>query len=169
MSKRTGVTKSRYVGLGQPWPEEEVAVVAEAVFKRVEGGEDVGERLLVGFLRRGEAGPVDAVIEPRVDLGVQRIDLGAKVRRVEVEARVGEVAEAGVQHPQDVRGFVVDDRAALLVPERRHRRAPRDGGIGAGVDLVQVGRAVHHVAIRAGVIGVIAEAPALIGQRRLHH
>ncbi len=60
--------------------------------------------------------------------------------------------------------LVVDDGAALLVPQNRHGRAAGETRVGADIDLMQVGRAVDRVPVRAGII---AETPALIRHRRL--
>ena len=52
------------------WP-----VIADASFQLVEHGENVGERFFVSYLRGGEAGAVNTVVQLRVDLRVEGVDV----------------------------------------------------------------------------------------------
>jgi hypothetical protein len=47
---------------------------------------------------------------------VDPIDLRAQLGRIIIRAHVGERVERGIEHPDDFRGFVVDDGALFLVP-----------------------------------------------------
>ena len=57
---------------------DEIAPRREPFVEIVEGGEERGYRFLIGFLRGGEAGFVDAVIDGVVDARVDRVDLRAQ-------------------------------------------------------------------------------------------
>src|SRR5690606_40123074 len=57
-----------------------------------------------------------------------------------------------------------DDGLLLLVPQDGNGGAAGEGRLGAGIELVEIGRAVEVVAVRARKI---AEAPALVGERGL--
>ena len=112
------------VGLGQPLAEQERSAAPEMRLERVQHRENVAAGFRVGLLIRGEAGAVDAVVQRRVDLLVQGVDLGAQVVRVEVGAARDEPGEGGVEHAQDVGRLVVDDRLSMLVPQNGHARPP---------------------------------------------
>src|SRR6185437_5573070 len=101
-----------------------------------------------GFLPRGEAGLVDAVVEGVVDAPVDRVDFAGEVGGIEIAALTGNGVEGAVQHADDVGGFVVDDGPALLVPQDRHGRAAAEAAIGALVDLVDVARPGERIGCR---------------------
>src|SRR5690606_18104413 len=105
------------VSFGHAIAEQEPAPVAEMRLELVQHRENLVERLLIRYLGCGEAGTVDAVVEPWIDAGVERIYLLAKAGGIKVECRIGEIAKAGIHHSQDFRRLIVDDGAALLVPE----------------------------------------------------
>ena len=64
------------VGLGDAVADQ-IALAGQPLFELVERGEKLPERLLIGFLRRREAGAIDAVVDRRVD---QRVDRGRSRR-----------------------------------------------------------------------------------------
>ena len=107
------------VGLGHARAGD-VALPREPPLDIVERREHVAERLLVGGLRGGEAGAIDAVVDVRIDQLVDGVDLAPQLRRIMVGALVGERVERRVQHPDDLGGFVADDRLPCLVPKHRH-------------------------------------------------
>jgi hypothetical protein len=95
-------------------------------FRFVEGGEQLTHGLLIRFLGGGEAGFVDAVVDVVVGPFVCGFDLALEVRREEDDVSVllrEEGVEFGVEHADDFRGFVGDDRVGLFVPEGGHCEA----------------------------------------------
>ena len=115
---------------------------------------------VIGFLRGGETGLVDAVVDAVIDTGVHRLDLIAQGFGPVIVAVPGQPVEGGIEHADDLRAFVRHDGAARLVPKDRHRHPARRVGLGAGVYVPQEGRAEKRVARRAGKIG--AEGPAVV-------
>src|SRR5262249_57134102 len=88
----------------------------------------------------------------------------AQGRRIIARPHIGEAAEGAVEHADDLGRFVVDDGAALLVPQRRHADAAGVARIGAQVDLGELARAVDAVGNGAGAR---PEPPALPTLERL--
>ena len=72
-----------HVGLGDRVAHQ-VALPGQPLGERVQPGEERPERLVVRLLGGGEPAPVDAVVDVGVDLGHQRVHLGAQLDRVEV-------------------------------------------------------------------------------------
>ncbi|MNP63557.1 hypothetical protein D3C76_1589670 [compost metagenome] len=66
-------------------------------------GKHVIEGFFICLLRRGKPGAVHAVVYGRVNPFVQRIDLAAQRRRVEVQVIAGQVIEGAVEHADDFR------------------------------------------------------------------
>src|SRR5690606_11258569 len=117
----------------------------------------------IGRLGGGEACLVDAVVDPVVDEVVDGIDLRAKLFRAEVEALRPNAVESAVQHADDLGGLVGDDGLPPLVPEHRHRHPAAVVGHGAGIELVEVVRAIERITReRARGIAVGAELPAVL-------
>ena len=120
-SKRTSVGKRRQ-SASVIVSAHEVAARREARVELVERVEEPAERALVGALRAREAGAVDAVVDVLVDELVELVDLGAQLLGQVVELRLlGEGVELAVEHADDLARLVVDDAAALAIPEHRHR------------------------------------------------
>jgi hypothetical protein len=64
-----------------------------------------------------EPSGVGAIAHGGVDAGIQLVDLGAVLRRIEIVQRPrGECIEGAPEHPYDLRRLVVDDRPFALVP-----------------------------------------------------
>lgn len=94
----------------------------------VEGFEELRDGALVGFLRGGEAGLVDAVVDVVVRPCVRLFYLFLQVFGEEHDVAVllrEEVVEFGVEHADDFRAFVGDDRLVLFVVKRGHGEAAR--------------------------------------------
>src|SRR5690606_24096910 len=68
--------KQTPVGLGEKFTGE-IALFGETLLEPVQLREQLVERRLIGFAGRGEAGTVHAIVDPRVDTLVERVDLGA--------------------------------------------------------------------------------------------
>src|SRR4029078_1562084 len=105
---------------------------------------------------------IDAVVDVPEHKLVCHIDLATQRCRVIVGAFVCEYIECRVQHSDDLGRLVVDDRAALLVPEDRHRRAAGITRIDQRIDLVQV-----LLALEAVTGGNGTELPAFLPHHRL--
>src|SRR5690606_32034297 len=145
------------VGLGTIFTRE-IAVESEMLFHRIERGEDLAGGFLVSLLRAREAGAIDAVVEAGVDQVVPAVDLPTELFGVEVEPVAGDTVERRVQDPDDLRTLVVDDPAALLVPQDRHADLAGVARIVLGVDPVQ------RVAAFDRPVWPSVEGPALLGQ-----
>ena len=152
------------VGFGEGGAGQEGAAVGKAGFQLAQHGEDALIGFLIGDLRGGEAGAVDAVVERGVDALVESVDFGAKGLRVEIDTLIRQRAKTAVQHAHDIGRLVVDDGLFFLVPQHGHRRAAGEGRCCLRVEFVHIGRAVQLVAVGAGKG---AELPALLGERGL--
>lgn len=108
----------------------------------VEGVEELAHGFLVRFLRGGEAGLVDAVVDVVVGPFVGGFDLRLEGFGEEVDVfvlLVDEVVEFGVEHADDLGGFVGHDRVVLFVPEGRHGKAAVVVGVDGEVEVAEVG------------------------------
>ena len=110
------------VGLGRRVTDE-VALLAQAALQIVQSCEQGVEGVFVKFLAAAKAAFVDAVVERVVNALVERVDLGALVRGVEIERCVTKGVERIVEHANYLGRFVVDEGAGLFVPQHRHRHA----------------------------------------------
>src|SRR5690606_17660449 len=146
---------------GQP------ALLVEHSLPVIEGRKQRVDGLVVGGLRSGESGLVDAVVDRLVDRVDDPLDLAAQLGRGQIELALGDAGELVIEHPDDLPRLVVDDRAELFVPQDRHGHAAGVAGIGADVDLSQVTSAEQPVLARAGHRGV--EAPALVTHEVVDH
>src|SRR6202035_2231054 len=89
-----------HVRLGQAVAEQERSTPADVLFQLVEHGEHIGERLFISYLSGGEAGTIDAVVEPCIDAVVECVNVRAKLLRVEIKCSASQRAETRVEHPQ---------------------------------------------------------------------
>src|SRR5690606_29927978 len=101
----------------------------------------------------GDAG--DAGVDVVVDPGVQLVDLGAQLLRVEVGRAGGPGAELGGHVDGDVGEVVADDPVGHPVPEHRDGDVAAVALLGRVVRLLQQGEAVDRV-----VAAALAEGPA---------
>mmetsp|Transcript_5453 Transcript_5453/g.21567 ORF Transcript_5453/g.21567 Transcript_5453/m.21567 type:complete len:357 (-) Transcript_5453:25-1095(-) len=130
----------------------DVAVGGQDRFAAVERSEELREGRLVGALRLGEAAPVHAVVDARVDPLVDRVDRVAEPLRIDVEVRVlghSAFVEGRVEHADDLRALVAHDGLGLLVPEHRHGVLAA-GVVGQLVEITHGGSAVDAVGNHAG-------------------
>ena len=143
------------IRLGDMVSEQKIRPLAlislgEMLLNPIQRLKDAVDVLVVCLLRGGEACLVDAVVQHVVDPFVHGVDSGAVLRGVE---RLGGLAQGGldqavegcVQHADYLRGLVVHDRLALLVPERGHRETPRIVWVGFEVELRVLCEAVERV------------------------
>jgi hypothetical protein len=72
------------------------------VLEEVERGEHPPGVVLVGRLGRREAGPVDGVVEPVVEVLLDAVDALGQRGRVEVDRMRRERREVGDEHAQEV-------------------------------------------------------------------
>ena len=92
------------------WPVALAVLGLQVLLRAIQALEQLDDGLLVGFLRGGEAGFVDAVVDVVVGPFVGFFDLGLEILGEEVQVCVlgrDEVVETGVEHAEDFGGFVV--------------------------------------------------------------
>ena len=136
------------VGLGDPVAVQ-VAELSETCLEAIERAEERSHRLVVGLLRAREAALVDAVVDVRVDLALELVDLVAQRLGVEIEADVGEGVELAPEHADDLGRLVVHDPVRLPVEEHRHRHVV-GALLGEVVHLGEEVEAVQGVELGAG-------------------
>ena len=110
---------------------------------------------------RSKAGFVDAVVDVVVGPGVGVVDFLLQGRGVEVDLAVlfgQEVVEFGVEHADDLAGFVVDDGFQLGVVEGGHGEAAFVLRVDLEVDVAEVGDALVD-----GVWGYVFAGEFLVG------
>ena len=113
---------------------------------------------VIGLLRGGETGFVDAVVQRVIDAGVHLFDAVVEGGGVVVIAVAGQLIKGAVEHADDLGALVAHDGLALFVPEDRHGDAAREIGIGTGIDVAGIGQAKEGIASGAGE--VIIKGPA---------
>ena len=132
---------------------EGAPLVARSTGQPDESHVDVPLGALVGRLLRREAAAVHAVVDLLVHPRVDVVDLGALVRRVEVDAAAeARLPGEGVEHAHDVAALVRDDEAGLQVDQQRRgapalELAPLRAVV---VDFAQVGCAAERVRVGGG-------------------
>ena len=100
----------------------EFAAVGEESFKLVQRRVEVGEGDVVGFLRIGKAGFVDAVVDALVGPVIDLLLSGLERDRVQVKVWVfGESIERGVEDLDNFRALIVHNCLMLRVPQDGHR------------------------------------------------
>ena len=95
---------------------DEVAMPSKTALDIVECLEQAVVGIFVGGLRGGEAATIDAVIDVVIDEAVDAVNFGASLLWIEIGAVVRQRIERGVEHTNDLGGFVTDDGATRLVP-----------------------------------------------------
>lgn len=126
----------------------QVAARGEAGFQFIERGKEEAARLFVGGLRRGEPGPVNAVVHGLVDERAPSLHLLAKRFGKKIDLRVPrEGVEFPVEHPADVVLRIIDDAARIPVPEHRNRHpcVGVEGRIARRVGFAQKRKTVHRI------------------------
>ena len=150
------------VGLGDLLADQ-IALLGQPRLQLVERGEQPVVGRLVGVLRLGEAGAIDAVVDVEIGLLVDAVDLGAQLLRIVVGVVAADRIELAVEHPDDLGQLVVDDRLGLLVPQRRHRDLAGVFRIGRGIGLMQIVEAVDGVRRAVRKFRVVRETPSPAG------
>ncbi len=123
------------VGLGQ-MVSGKVAARRQMRLQPVQRGEESGHGLVIGRLRLGKPGAVDAVVDAVVDRRVPPVDLAAQGRWSEIGPIAGDPFEARIENAQDIGRFIVDDPPLLPVPEDGHGDLAGVVRVGCGVELV---------------------------------
>ena len=116
--------------------------ILQVLLSPIEGLEELDHVLLVGFLRRGEAGLVDAVVDEVVRPLVCLVNLLTQGFRVELDVAVlfiDEVIKLGVEHADDLAALVADNSVLLLVVEDGDGEAAGVFLLGLEVDVAEVG------------------------------
>src|SRR5215468_6172179 len=83
---------------------------------------------------------------------VDTIDFSAQIFRIKVVFDIRPCFEGGIEHTNDFRGFVVDDRATLAIPQSRYRHLAGVHGIRRRVNLME---AEHTVNIGLEIIDAL--------------
>src|SRR6185437_6603506 len=149
------------VRLREPVAQEK-ALALKARLEPVEGLEQGPERLLVSRLGHRESGAINPVVDGSVDAGVDLVDLGPKIARIVVARRGAGSIEGMIEHADDFRRFVVDDRVRLSVPQHRHCDAAAVVGPRLDVEGAQLLGAEDGVGNHARPI---VEGPAALGEQ----
>ena len=144
--------------------------VAETLLKLIQGREYLMVRFFLGELGRRKAGLVHPVIQVFIYICVQRINVISQVLWVQVGcsccrnfASHSYFIESVIQHTQNIRRLIINDSAALFIPQHRYRRPTSKFRIGAAVDFMHVSRVIKRVRLCAIIT---TESPALIDQLR---
>src|SRR5690606_22123421 len=96
------------------------------------------------------AGPVDAIVDIRIDPLIELVNGVAQRRRVEIERIAGQRIERRVENTDDLRRFVVDDPALLPVPQHWHSYPAGVVWRVCGVEFTMKAEPVDRVASAAG-------------------
>ena len=96
--------KEANIGFGEAIATQ-VALAIEHRFPMVEGGKQVGHRLVVGGLLGGKPGPVNAIVNGLVDGVNGAVDLGLEVSGVEINGVGHDGIPLGIEHANDFAGI----------------------------------------------------------------
>lgn len=121
----------------------EVPGPGEVFLERVQRGEELAGRSVVGLLALREPAAVHAVVDARVDDAVPAVDLPAELRRVQVEVSV--VSGEGAEELGDLDALVAEDLAAVGVPEHGHGRPALELPGPRAIDVAEPALAVEPV------------------------
>ena len=117
--------------------------VAETLLKLIQGREYLMVRFFLGELGRRKAGLVHPVIQVFIYICVQRINVISQVLWVQVGcsccrnfASHSYFIESVIQHTQNIRRLIINDSAALFIPQHRHGDPARVVFICSGIDLM---------------------------------
>lgn len=150
---------------------------AEVFLDFVQGFEEGEETLFVCFLGRRESSFVDSVVDQVVRPFVVLVDLAPQVLRVEYNVLLNawKVVELGVEHADDVRGFVGDDLILLDVVKSRDCKAARVLRVNREIDILQMrvllmpGDWVRvHILTRRIPIPLSRKSPPLVRHMPMH-
>lgn len=117
-------------------------VFSQMFFSTVQRSEKGVHGLFVGFLRGGEAGLVDAVVDVVVGPVVCAFDVLSQVFGEKVDFLIflgQEIIKFGIEHADDLAGFVADDFVLLVVVERGDGEAAGIAWVDVEVDVSEVG------------------------------
>lgn len=92
----------------------QIAMLSKDLFQPLERFKHFCDRFVVGFLAGGKSGFVDAIIHVVVNPAVQLVDFIAQCRRVEITGAGTVRVKRGIEHADDLRGFIADDGLIFL-------------------------------------------------------
>src|SRR5882672_3756656 len=101
----------------------------------------------------------------RIDARIDFVDLGPQLFRIVVASLCAKIIERRIEHPQDVRGFVRDDRLLLLVPPDGDGDAGRASRVSQTIDLMKPARSVHGI---RNHVWTRIERPAVLSHQPVH-
>ena len=137
----------------------QIAVLAEDLLQTLKRFKDFSNRFVVGFLAGGKTGLVNAVINVVVNPAVQLIDFVSQLNRIVIPGARAMGVEGGVEHADDLRRFIADNRLVFLVPQNRYGDAPGVVRVGAQIKLVEEIVMIQFITRRSREIMV--ERPAV--------
>jgi len=154
------------------------SALRQTLFHFIERVENFFTRSFVSPLARGEAGPVNSVVDVVVKKLGELDVFGFDILREKIDVFVfGELVEDAVEHGTDVILAIVHDLFSFLVPKCRNSHPFFEIRIGRGVGLTQVMEAVHRIGRfelvefvqrRAGPVAFrVAEGPAFLVAKRI--
>jgi hypothetical protein len=168
------------------------AGLGEVLFRTIQGLEELGDSLLVGFLGAvrtlvqswevmaqegvpSKARLIDTIVDVIVSPFVRLLDLGLQVLRKQNHVLVlvvQEVVELGVEHANDLAGLVADDSLLLRVVQGGDGESALVVLVDVKVDIAQVREALVNgvrlnVLARLVVLGS-GESPSLLEHLPVH-
>jgi len=103
------------VGFGQRVADE-ISRPRQSLLQRIERIEQTPRRALVRLLAPREPAAIHTVVHVRVDDRVDLVDRGAALSQIVIVVTAGIGRERRVEHADDFRRFVIDDRLPLSIP-----------------------------------------------------
>lgn len=145
----------------------QVAMLAQDLFQAFQRFKHLSDRFVIRFLAGGETGLIDTVIDVVVNPAVQFINFLAQLHRIVISGTGAVRVKRGIEHADDFRRLIADNRLVFLVPQHRHGHAPGVVRIGAQIELVEEIVVIKIVAGRRWEITV--KRPAVFQHQRVDH
>ena len=140
-------------------------MLAQDLLQALQRFKHLSDRFVIGFLAGGETGLIDTVVDVVVNPAVQLVNLIAQFNRVVIPGAGAVRIKRGIEHADDFRGLIADDRLVFLVPQHRHGHASGVVRIGAQIELVEEIVVIQVITGRSGEITV--ERPAVFQHQRV--
>ncbi len=115
----------------------QVAMLAQDLLETLQRFKHLSDRFVIRFLAGGETGLVDTVVDVVVNPAVQLVNLITQFNRVIISGTSAVRIKCGIEHADDFRRLIADNRLVFLVPQHRHGHATGVMRIGAQIELVQ--------------------------------
>ena len=144
----------------------QVAMLAQDLLQTLQRFKHLSNRFVIRFLAGGETCLVDTVVDVVVNPAVQLVNFLSQLSRIIISGTGAVRVKGGIEHADDFRRLIADNRLVFLVPQHRHGNAPGVVRIGAQIELVKEIVVVEIVAGRRGEITV--KRPAVFQHQRVH-